>query len=367
MTVVLRKVFVNGFYRVNAGFFLVVIGLCGGIMGGREHMALAQFFVGSPVLLLIPVACWTLYGYKLINFNRLSLTRSENTFAFQMGSLTQKELWFRLLSPTTQQLAPVWLYALFLLFVSADQRQWESIAEIILFLILLTGWIVRDQVIHISNPDQGKTTSRWGIDYHRLFIKPPFTFYSFWITRRQPLLVLGTKLFNIVLIHVACLLYVGESYDERLLAMMWSLVMAGNLAIVFHYHRFENFDLGMLRGLPLSLLQRGWLFIKSIAPLLLPELVTLMIRYPDQLGFQYTVGLLLFTAGACLYAYASLFRRDISLEDFLQHFLVLTMLWIVLILFKLPLPALALMQITAAIYLIRRDYYRFTYDAETPK
>jgi len=55
IVIVLHKVMVREFYRSNASFFLVVIGLGAGFMRSNEHVALAEFFVSSPLLLLFPI------------------------------------------------------------------------------------------------------------------------------------------------------------------------------------------------------------------------------------------------------------------------------------------------------------------------
>ena len=72
---VLFKVLVKEFYRINAGFFLIVVGICFGFLRDIEHLALARYFTSAPVYLLIPFSVWLLYALKIIAFNDSSFRR----------------------------------------------------------------------------------------------------------------------------------------------------------------------------------------------------------------------------------------------------------------------------------------------------
>src|SRR6187455_2700572 len=79
---VLVPVFVREFYLANTGFFLLVIAFAGGFMRSYDHVALAEFFISSPLVLIIPIGFWLLYSLKVINFNWEKTKQNENEFIF---------------------------------------------------------------------------------------------------------------------------------------------------------------------------------------------------------------------------------------------------------------------------------------------
>ena len=79
---VLNAILVREFYLANSGFFLLVVAIAGGFMRGYEHIALAEFFISTPMVLCIPLTVWILYALKVANFNGERLSLQENEFVF---------------------------------------------------------------------------------------------------------------------------------------------------------------------------------------------------------------------------------------------------------------------------------------------
>ena len=65
---ILNRVWTIAFYKTNASFFLVVLGFAAGFMRGPDHIALAESFIASPILLLIPIGVWMAYAMKVTYF-----------------------------------------------------------------------------------------------------------------------------------------------------------------------------------------------------------------------------------------------------------------------------------------------------------
>src|SRR6187551_2903318 len=103
---ILQRVLVREFYRANAGLFFLVIGIGAGFMRSYEHIALAEFFSASPVLMLVPILVWTLYTLNVMKFNRDTLKRKENEFIFHFTLLPPQQKWIGIFATLYYQLLP---------------------------------------------------------------------------------------------------------------------------------------------------------------------------------------------------------------------------------------------------------------------
>src|SRR5687768_12138586 len=91
VVIMLNKTVAKEFYRLNSGFFLLIATLTFGFMSGVEHKALAQFFVSSPNVLLIPVGVWVVYTFKILNFNKRQANLEENRLLINISFLPARE------------------------------------------------------------------------------------------------------------------------------------------------------------------------------------------------------------------------------------------------------------------------------------
>ena len=358
------RVFVTEFYRVNAGFFLIVAGLCFGFLSGREHKALAQAFVSSPLLLLIPFAVWIIYGFKVIGFNSILLTKTENSFLFQSSALPRFQLWKCISMVSFMQLLPVLSYGMFLMLVALPSKQFNSFAlstTILLSGLLLITW---KTVNLILSPKLDSRVSLFKNKIDVWITKPFVWFYPEWIIRQQPLLIIGTKLFSCLIIIGTSRLYLFDTYDERLMAMGSALAFASNLVVVFYYHRFENFHYPVLRSLPFSLPKRLSLFILTFIILNAFEWGTLYHYFPVALGRIHFFLLITFSLSIYVIGYACLFIKDVTLELFIQKTGIAAFTWFILILFKVPLLVFITAHLIAGYWIYHNRFYKFEFNSE---
>ncbi|HEY5825744.1 MAG TPA: hypothetical protein VIT44_15325 [Cyclobacteriaceae bacterium] len=353
------------FYRINIGFFFIAIGFFFGFLSGREHKALAEAFVSSPLLLLIPFSVWTIYALKIINFNSLSFSKNENAFLYSAASLPRISLWNCLLSVTISQLSPIILYGCFLIIVAIKTSQFIVLTQIVGFQFLLTlliAWRLRSDVIH---PNKGKTVSVFKNKLDTWMTKPFVWFYPEWILRKQPLLILGTKLFAGLLIIGVSRLYLFDEYDARLMGMGVTLAFTTNIVVVYYYQRFENFHFNLLRSLPFSISQRMIQFLVVIALLSLLEWGVLFSYFPKALSIIDLTTLYAYGLSIYFLSYAFLFVKDMSLEQFINKAFIAAFVWIILILFKLPVLFLTVLHFGIGILIYRNHFYRFEFTEET--
>lgn len=361
---IFQKVLAKEFYRTNAGFFLLVVGICFGFLRGAEHIALAQYFISSPILLIVPVFTWLLYALKIILFNDAAMKKDANQFLYISATLPTLTLSTSLAMVSLQQLMPAILYGGFLAAMAYANNQLQVIPEVIIaltFFALLIIARLRWTILHIN---QEKKT---GLIIHKLttwFARPYVLFYPEWIVRAQPLMVFGTKVFASLIIIGVSRLYDFDTYDERLFDMGCMLAFSFNLLLVFYYQRFENFHFSMMRSLPIALPQRLINFIFIFIILQMAEIGSMINYLPSGVTVFHTIFLILFGLSIDLMFYAGMHFRDRTMESFVNRLFFMTIAWIVLILFQVPIVLMAVVQIVLATMIYRKYFYRFEFDAE---
>ena len=198
----------------------------------------------------------------------------------------------------------------------------------------------------------------------RWITKPYVWFYPEWILRKQPLLIIGTKLFAGLIILGVSRLYLFDEYDARLMGMGATLAFTANMVIVYYYQRFENFQFNILRSLPFSISQRVIQFLIIVGLLSLLEWGMLCSYFPQVLSMMDLVTLYLYGLGIYFLGYAYLFVRDITLEKFINKIFVAAFILIILILFKMPLLLIVATQMGVGWWIYRQNFYGFEFREE---
>jgi hypothetical protein len=357
----LNKVLVREFYRLNAGFFLVVITIAFGFMSGVEHRALAQFFISSSLLLTIPIIIWALYGIKIIHFNHQHIRRSENTFLFELALLTPSRRFAGLLTITSGQLLPAFAYGSFLITMAIASNRAVAATEAFAGLIAILLWTTSALYYQLDHPAREVKTSflKKFLDYR--FTKTIVQYYIGWMIRREPAILLGTKVFSGLLLFGVAQLYRAEEYDWRLMALGCTIAFAGNFAVISQLHRFENFHFVLLRNLPISLVKRLQILAAVLLIFSIPEFAVLGKYFPENLGWQIYLVLVVYSISVIVLFYSLLFLQSVDEKKFSSLIFVFMLLWIILILFSVPALALALGNLTAGLWIYHRRYYLFEY------
>jgi hypothetical protein len=360
---VLNKVLVKEFYRLNAGFFLVIIALTFGFMSGVEHRALAEFFIASPVVLMIPIVVWIIYSFKIINFNRQQLLREENRFVYDVALLSSSKQWMAFSVTVICQSMPVLLYGVFLILIAAKHSLFTPILQVTVAVAVLLFLSVIPLIKQVNNPvrEIKITGLKKFLDYR--LTKSIAQFYIEWILRREPALLIGTKIFSGILLFAVTQLYKGESYDWRLLAMGTTIAFSGNFMLISQLHRFENFHFAFLRNIPLSLLQRFFLFIGVFLILCFPEIIILIRNFPVTLDWFSAIEALLFGISIGVIFYSAHFINAFHEKDFTRIIFGGVIGWVLLILFSIPLTLLTLINLGLGSWLYRKYFYGFEYSS----
>lgn len=352
---ILSRTLTTEFYRANAMFFLVVMGFCFGFMRGAEHMALAGYFMSSPLLVMIPIGVWVIYSMKVIAYNKDEVNNDKNEFLYSVPLLPWREKIAAYLTVTTGQLAPAIAYGFLLIAIG------KIVETSMVIIALLTIIFITTQRLHhaLSFPSKEKSTwklIRW---LDQTFAKPMAWILSEGIVRSQPGLIYSTKIASCLVIYGATQLYLYDVYDERLYMMAACTVFSANLSLVYQYQRFEVERLLLTRSLPLSFTKRMITFVFTMIILCFPEIAMLATNLPSYIHLKFYLYAIVFGLSLGVFAYGALYVRDATFDDFTRWIFFVSMGLILLILFAVPVWALAIVQTFLGIYLLQKNYYAF--------
>ena len=345
-------------------FFLITVGLTGGFMSGREHMALALSIISTPFMTIIPMLVWIYYGIKIYTFNQQISRARETRFIHDLSLLPIPTQLVVALTVALAQFMPAIAYGNFLIIMAIENKVFASALSMTASLLVILGCLTfflynSIQVLH--HEQKTSFVKRW-IDER--FQKPFVQFFVEWIVRQQPGMVVISKIFSCVLILGVCQLYKFDAYDYRLLAMGSLLAFGSSLALVYQFVLFENHTFSFLRNLPLPLFQRMFHFIAAVTILNLPELMLLTRSFPDQLSLSRLPELLLFILSLLMLSYSLLLKRNIRFESFSGIIFISVMVLFLLVLSGVPLLLLAIPALIMSYYQYSKNFYGFEVSPE---
>lgn len=354
-----RKIFVLGFYRDNAFLLFILSGIAFGFAGRAEHVALAEFLVSSPLLLLIPISFWLVYTIHVSKFNRSLLRRQENEFLFSASLLSRRHKLATLFITIFFQLLPIVLYGQFLVSVAIHHAFFVSLFLVKGSLAFLLFAGVYDIQNHLINPNQERRLGKLTRLINTNITKPSFLFSIEWIVRREPIIFFGAKIVSLLILIGVTQLYKTDVYDIRLLAMGLVIALASQLNLVWEIHRFDNFYLSINRQLPISRIKRMLLFAATVFFLLFPELALLTKNFPEQLSDWHLIEVFGFVMSFTILFYSFLYSKALKQEDILVLVFFLAIGFILAILFKVPLWLFTILNVAVSLHYIRKYYYSF--------
>jgi len=362
---ILGRVIVREFYRANAGLFFLVIGIGAGFMRAYEHIALAEFFSASPILMLVPISIWTIYLLNVLKFNRDILKRKENEFIFHITLLPPSQKWAGLFVTLFYQLLPITIYGIFLMAFSIRNGFMDTLLMNVLSLLLLIffGTLALSHALH--HPNQEKKTNFLNRFLNVSVTKPYFMFFPEWIARREPLMLFGTKAFACLILLGVTQLYKTDEYDLRLLALGVVIAFAAQVVLVWEMHRFDNFHFSLNRNLPLTLSKRLSQFLIAFVLLVLPELGMTIKNFPVELNGWSLIQSILFAMSIPIFFYGLLYTKDRDQEQMMPFVFFFSIAWILLVLSQVPLWAITSINLIVGITCLKKFYYSFEHISKT--
>lgn len=132
----LYKVLVSTYYRLNAGFFLILLLFGFGILRGQDHLMLAVFFTESPTWLIIPGLLFIAYEVKVLIFIKNQCRLKQNSFLYVMHIYPAKVLYGEAAKVLLIISAPALAYLLFIFIVGLIRLKFFSLIALAVFVTI---------------------------------------------------------------------------------------------------------------------------------------------------------------------------------------------------------------------------------------
>jgi len=355
--IILQKVLVNHFYRLNAGLFMFLFYVLFGLPqnAGDFHIAIATIIVKSQLFLLLVFAAWLLYNFKCIDYickhlkgpAQLFLTSLEN-FGFFKCYISFAFVQFMVYLPITA-------YSIFLVIVALKNHAYIAAAEIIACVAVM---ILSVPLLYRMVLQRRWSEINIGLPAFIRFPKPLFLLPVFYLLKKRKQMLLVTKFFSLGILWLFIKGFNPDHYDIRPTLFCFLLAAIANCTIVFETRNFEEEYLSISGNFPLSLTRRFINILLMYAVLLMPEMIFLWKGYPVYFNlFDYLQLAFVSIAMLCL-LHVCLLIENTTMETFIKIVFGVGMGLFFIILYN-PGIALALFLFIIAFAIFHAYYYDF--------
>jgi hypothetical protein len=285
MMLVLNKIFIQTFYRQQAGWFLFVFlfffGLVAPSMQLAYHYALIRGMLETPVLMALVWLAWLLYVLKTVRFVEGVLAAPNHLFLQKMRLLSPLRIYSRFLLVQAVLLLPATGYAIIVAGVAWHGGEKGAAAGVLSYVVLLTVLGTFRITYRIAHPASARTRSRT----HRRVI-PYWLILLRFLWAENKVLLLGIKLFGCAILYLLLRNQNPSDQDSRMALLIFSLAIFGHGPLLYKCRQMDNTQLRCYRVMPVSLPRRFMYIAIFCGLLLLPEMLTLgwLTPYPIQVS-----------------------------------------------------------------------------------
>ncbi len=354
---ILNLTIVKEYYRQNIFFILVIVLLAFGFMSSLEHITLIKMALKLPSLLMLTFVIWALHAVKIILFTLRIFETKSNEFLYNIRLFPPVKRFLAFGMMQTSLLQLTLLYSLWMIKIGIEEKQYLPVLAIVLcnIVLILAGIIAYEY--RLKRPNVVSFTRKPVENFLGRFRTPSYLFYVRYLFAKQPVLLLMTKFFCCLILVGMCNLYPTDDYDERLLALAGLFVAAGHTVFCQQYLSFENQHLSFTRNLPIAHKQRILSYFLTYSLLLLPEFIILLRNLPDGVSYFFALELIIFILSMIFMNHHLQYINGISNDTFMQRLFFAGILFLLLIMFKIPVILMALINFSIAIFVFQKHYY----------
>jgi hypothetical protein len=349
----LLKSTVSEFFRQRSGMFFVIIAVLFGFLSGREHYTFAVFFLTDRFGMLYLSVIWLIYtlfcGHFLLNLWR----QPEYHFVYnaRLWGTARRLLRFSWIGVGFLQ--PLLFYGIYMFCIGYQDNllghYWPVPVYFTILCLLLSGvasWRVHHPDLIADNQKNTKFAK---------FPRPAnWLWWSVeWLFREKGVTLLLCKAGAAVVFMCTLLYYGTDDYDLRLPAIGLSLGYLLNIGLSFEIFQWDNVIWMWGRSLPLAVSKRFFRIVAIHALIILPETL-IYFRY-EIISFIEIVQLYTLGLSLLLLFHTRLYKKSGLMEDSMQPVLIGFVILTLLIMYKIPVVAIAF----SAIFLAGYQFYRF--------
>ncbi len=367
LTSILIKVHGVTYYRLNTGFFLLLILFGFGVLRSNDHLLLAAFFVENPTHLIIPAFLFAVYQFKALLFIRNQCHHKWNEFLYLAKLFPVKarvQAASRLLIFVN---LPVLGYSAFIFFMGLlnDRTLSASVYCVIIIVFHLSGIFLIHRWLLMVPFERRYSRLLYGIN--RVMTRRSWLVFIEWLTRKELVFLLLTKAVSIVVLASCLFAFNSGDFDRRLLdfGVLTSFICTS--IITFFYIKFDSLELSWKRNLPFRLYERFLEQLMAIMPLALPELI-LLVNWPIAgLAFLDKIVLLLYGVSIMLLLLNLQWTRSFTLEMLSKRIFWVFIFFTFPVLYGFGTWWFILINFTIVIVLHGTKYHTYEYERSTGK
>jgi hypothetical protein len=354
---ILNLTIVKEYYRQNTVFIFAILMFSFGFLRSQEHITIIKMALKLPYLLALTFLVWALHTLKVILFSLRMFESKTNEFLYniRLFSPIKRFLAFGMMQFSLIQLT--FLYSLWMIKIGLEEKYYWQTLAIILYNILLILLGIVFYEYRIKRPNAINITKKPIQNFLAKFRTPSYLFFIRYLFSKQPVLLLLTKLFSCFVLVGICNLYPTDAYDERLLALGGLFAAAGHTVFCQQFFDFENHYLAILRNLPINYKERIVNYLASYSILLVPEIIILARNLPNGVNYIFALALIIFILSMIILNHHVQFINGISDDTFMQRLFFAGILFLLLIMFKIPVILMALINFSIAIFVFYKHYY----------
>ncbi|OEK03360.1 hypothetical protein BFP97_18335 [Roseivirga sp. 4D4] len=351
---VLVKTIVKEFYKENAGFFLVILGLGFGFLKTPQHIDIASALAFRPIYYLIPMVLWILYTLKTLNFFSRIKRLPQNRFLTSISGLENKRLKPLVVFIQLLLLIPILGYGIFMTIIAIGLQQTYSALILVVsnvFLLMVAAHFLFLQLVKPIDPKTSSFASR------RIGILPktyPFLPIHHLFQRHSISLIL-TKLFSIGLILGATAIFNMEGVDLRYLALGTLLSSAIHANFSYRHYEFEMSSLLLYRNLPMPRVKSFGQNALTYIILSIPEFLVFFGNNIQSVAIVDLVQIALIIPVISVLHHAMIKHQAFDLEGYFKYIFFLTAFLFFVILGYVPIYLLEIILLAVALALASRS------------
>jgi hypothetical protein len=282
-SIVLTKVFVNGFYRKHAGMFCFVLYILFGVVEPGQvlsyHQALMVSFISSPLILCIGLIAWLIYTLKSWHYITGQLDEASQTFLFYSSTSISKKKQLRNWGFTQFWiLLPIIIYALIAIIYGVYLHLYLAPFLIVLYLLILIVLSAYFHTYHLSRGINKGFPIFKNIKYKGQ--KYFFSLFLYHILEKNKLSYLMIKVASWFALTGTLYFFNDVKSGYKLAGIIVLIIVMIHSFLIIQEQEFTEVKLNFSRNLPYS---RLWLYFNSIQLyilILLPETIALFFKFP---------------------------------------------------------------------------------------
>lgn len=276
MAKTLFKLFVESFYKANAGFFLFFFFIFFGTVNGGSlityHASLLTSILGSWEITGGVFFFWLLYEAKCLLFLHRIINSKEGSFLYNLQALPVKKQMLIYVCIQLLVYAPVMAYSIVAMGFGAKHGYSSAVTIIAAFQILLKAFGTFVIYKRMNNWLKPPYQSAVSINLP----KPFFSFLLYHFSSQRKAVLAGLKLFSVLLLYIVLVWNAGKSDNDSFL-LFYLLILLAHFIVPFLSVQFLEKELSFCRNLPLQRVQYAVAYLLTYIVLLLPETIYLIL------------------------------------------------------------------------------------------